>query len=734
MNPNINPEGLPNPFTHFCMTIGAIPTSYKNALDYYETLLWLIKYLENTVIPAVDNNAETLTELQSLFVELKNYVADYFTDLDVQEEINNKLDEMATDGTLTNLIKDYVDPIYEDYETTINNRIAIIENQVSSVASGSPLVASSTSEMTDTTRTYVNTTDGKWYYYDGDSWEIGGTYQSTAVANNSVQPYQLTDIVKNSSFKFVTESDINYVCLNLYAGGPSGSADSITTGDYILFKAGDVIQLVDDTDYKIRVSFYDYNKTYIKQVGYNASSITIDIDCFARISVSKNDGTRPMVADISDIISFSGLIVNDLSIIDYKELSFLKSTSLPYTDWEVGAILDTTGVPYNHNKRVRTIDFHAVEAGDFININVDTGLKAQIIMYEKTTHNFIGKLDNEDKWCYDRKIIIDRDCDIKIVLWTGKPTGTDAWSVLVTSDLPNFDNIVTIYKNINASTDINIVTEQTVDAKIDEEFENIVLPNSNILSNSAHRGYYGGNALPENTIIAYQYAANKKFDYIETDVRLTSDDVPIICHDDTINRTARNVDGTTIADPVPVASNTFDTLDQYDYGIYKGPEFAGTHLLTFEEVCRFAKYNNIKINIDCKIGTSAGLDILYAYVQQYGLQYQVRWTLSDSTLINYLLTKNPRLEVALGAWNPTTTHVNTAVNLRQTYPFAKILLDFYVGNMDSTIANAVRSNDMELSCYCENNTQIINAVNYGASYLTVNLQTPYALLKNTYNS
>ena len=48
-------------------------------------------------------------------------------------------------------------------------------------ASGAPIPASSTSEMTDTTRTYVNTSDGHWYYYDGSSWADGGIYQSTGV-------------------------------------------------------------------------------------------------------------------------------------------------------------------------------------------------------------------------------------------------------------------------------------------------------------------------------------------------------------------------------------------------------------------------------------------------------------------------------------------------------------------------------------------------------------------------
>lgn len=57
-----------------------------------------------------------------------------------------------------------------------------LQSQISSLASGSPLVASSTAEMTDTSKVYVNTTDGYWYYYDGDSWEQGGVYQSSGIS------------------------------------------------------------------------------------------------------------------------------------------------------------------------------------------------------------------------------------------------------------------------------------------------------------------------------------------------------------------------------------------------------------------------------------------------------------------------------------------------------------------------------------------------------------------------
>ena len=98
----------PRPFKKLIMTIGELPTSFLESMTYYEMLAWFVDYLQNTIIPSVNNNAEALRELQTAFVTLKNYVDNYFANLDVQEEINNKLDAMVEDGTLTQLIAQFL--------------------------------------------------------------------------------------------------------------------------------------------------------------------------------------------------------------------------------------------------------------------------------------------------------------------------------------------------------------------------------------------------------------------------------------------------------------------------------------------------------------------------------------------------------------------------------------------------------------------------------------------------
>lgn len=102
-----------------------IPTAYKEALTYEQQILAIGNYLEKVVYPAINNNAEALEEVQNLFIELKNYVDNYFDNLDVQNEINNKLDEMVESGELAEIINQEV---FDDLNDAINANTENINN------------------------------------------------------------------------------------------------------------------------------------------------------------------------------------------------------------------------------------------------------------------------------------------------------------------------------------------------------------------------------------------------------------------------------------------------------------------------------------------------------------------------------------------------------------------------------------------------------------------------------
>ena len=75
---------------------------------------------------AIENQNTVIDEYIQKFVELKDYVDNYFDNLDVQEEINNKLDAMVEDGTLGNIIEPYL----ETFEAEIRDDITALEGAV----------------------------------------------------------------------------------------------------------------------------------------------------------------------------------------------------------------------------------------------------------------------------------------------------------------------------------------------------------------------------------------------------------------------------------------------------------------------------------------------------------------------------------------------------------------------------------------------------------------------------
>ena len=99
----------------------------------------------------------------------------------------------GTHGTANFVV--LVEPKPGDNADLSETDISMIEQAVEAASTikpyGSPLVASTVAGMTDHDKVYVYVgsetgyTSGHWYYYDGDSWEDGGVYNSVAVQTDT---------------------------------------------------------------------------------------------------------------------------------------------------------------------------------------------------------------------------------------------------------------------------------------------------------------------------------------------------------------------------------------------------------------------------------------------------------------------------------------------------------------------------------------------------------------------
>lgn len=94
------------------------------------------------------------------------------------------------------------------------------------------------------------------------------------------------------------------------------------------------------------------------------------------------------------------------------------------------------------------------------------------------------------------------------------------------------------------------------------------------IDNVAHRGASG--YAPENTISAFDKAVEMKADYIEIDVQRSKDGELVVIHDTSVDRTT---DGTG-----KVGALTFEQLRNLDAGSWKGEQFTGEKIPTFDEI------------------------------------------------------------------------------------------------------------------------------------------------------
>ena len=108
------------PFRYWCQKI--LPLVYDDSLSYYELLCKVVDFL-NKSMEDVETLNEDVTSVYASFSELQDYVNNYFENLDVQEEINNKLDEMADSGELDSIVSNIFGDLkseISDLQTQIN--------------------------------------------------------------------------------------------------------------------------------------------------------------------------------------------------------------------------------------------------------------------------------------------------------------------------------------------------------------------------------------------------------------------------------------------------------------------------------------------------------------------------------------------------------------------------------------------------------------------------------------
>ena len=107
---------------------------------------------------------------------------------------------------------------------------------------------------------------------------------------------------------------------------------------------------------------------------------------------------------------------------------------------------------------------------------------------------------------------------------------------------------------------------------------------------AAHRGWR--TKYPENTMAAFRASVDEGYDYIEFDPKYTSDGEIVILHDHTLDRTARNADGSNVKEGTKIKEITLSEARGYDYGLWFSEDFRGEKIPLLRELLDLAAETN----------------------------------------------------------------------------------------------------------------------------------------------
>jgi glycerophosphoryl diester phosphodiesterase len=106
----------------------------------------------------------------------------------------------------------------------------------------------------------------------------------------------------------------------------------------------------------------------------------------------------------------------------------------------------------------------------------------------------------------------------------------------------------------------------------------------------AHRGARA--YAPENTLAAIHTAADLGIEWVELDVKLTADDIPVIFHDENLLRCTGN--------DIMMVDTTWQQLSEMDAGSWYGDSFIGEKVPTLEDALNVILDRGMGVNLEIK--------------------------------------------------------------------------------------------------------------------------------------
>lgn len=226
----------------------------------------------------------------------------------------------------------------------------------------------------------------------------------------------------------------------------------------------------------------------------------------------------------------------------------------------------------------------------------------------------------------------------------------------------------------------------------------------------AHRGFSG--VAPENTLVAFEKAAEYDFYAAECDVHLTKDGVWVIYHDDNIFRLTNGYKN--------IADATYSELQEYviDNGV-NVEDYPNQKIPTLEEYLVICKDMEIIPQIEIKNGSKEKLKEILDLLEKYDLK-------ESAMIISFneeILSKMRKLDEDIELWYLVEEITGEAIAYCFTYNCA--LAFNYKKNDEVAIKNAGEYENLKLCAWTVDDlSEMKKLYALGVKYITTNSIIP----------
>ena len=216
-----------------------------------------------------------------------------------------------------------------------------------------------------------------------------------------------------------------------------------------------------------------------------------------------------------------------------------------------------------------------------------------------------------------------------------------------------------------------------------------------------HRGVK--NLAPENTLDSIELAHKLGLKWIEVDVKITKDKIPIVLHDDSLDRTT-NFKGLTI-------DFLYEEIKKLDAGSFFYNHKTNIFIPTLENIFNFCSKQDMGINIELKPNQGFEIDNVKAIakvINKYKNFNNFYFSSFDLKSLNEMKKIFPDFHYGL-----LVDNFENAYSLEEYLKICENNKFFNFGLnkklINSEIINKIKKNNLIITTYSENNIELIEA-------------------------